>query len=241
MATRILLVEDDPTTGAFLMTAAHGVPAEVDPVADCASAKLRARERDYDLWLVDANLPDGSGAALLAWLRARGLRTPALAHTADDDPAVADALRAAGFLDVLVKPITISRLHLVVRGTLGIDGARPPPRIAESRPAPGPWDDAAALAALNGERAHVAALRGLFLGELPASLERIRAASGAGDVDALRAVLHRLRASCGFVGAARMGAAVAALQAEPDSAQALARLLDAAQDVLSSDPGPRGA
>ncbi|HVI58421.1 MAG TPA: response regulator [Luteimonas sp.] len=231
---RILLVEDDPTTSAFLVTAARGVPAEVDAVGDCAGARLRARAGGHDLWLVDANLPDGDGAGLLAWLRARGLRTPALAHTADGDPAVAAALRAAGFLDVLVKPITISGLQLAVRSTLGIGTAHVAPRVAEVAPFAGTWDDTTALAALNGERAHVEALRRLFLAELPAIRDAVRDAVLAGDDDALRAALHRLRASCGFVGAARLAGAVVALQAAPASGSALAGFLDAAQDALSS-------
>lgn len=234
---RILLVEDDPTTSAFLVTAARGVPAEVDAVGDCATARLRARAGGHDLWLVDANLPDGDGAGLLAWLRARGLRTPALAHTADGDPEVAAALRAAGFLDVLVKPITISGLQLAVRRTLGIDAPHAAPRVAEAARAAGTWDDATALAALNGERAHVDALRRLFLAELPGTRDAVRDAAIAGDIEALRAALHRLRASCGFVGAARLAGAVAALQASPASAATLAGFLDAAQEALSS-PAP---
>src|SRR5690606_38269037 len=118
MTARILLVADDPTTCAFLATAARGVPAEVDVADSCATALARAGDADrHDLWLIDANLPDGDGAGLLATLRARGLRATALAHTATRDHDILAGLRAAGFRDVLVKPMPVDALHAAVRAS----------------------------------------------------------------------------------------------------------------------------
>ena len=239
MTTRILLVEDDPTTSAFLAAAAQGVPAEVDVAESCAAALALAGDRDrHDLWLIDANLPDGDGAGLLASLRARGLRAIALAHTAATEPATLAALREAGFREVLVKPMPASTLQAAVRNVIGLRVSEAAPLAFHADALEAAWDDAAALAALNGERAHVDALRKLFLDELPGTCDSVRAAAHASDADALRAALHRLRASCGFVGAVRMAAAVAALQQAPQSTQALARFLQAAQDTLSSAPVP---
>jgi DNA-binding response OmpR family regulator len=239
MTTRLLLVEDDPTTAAFLAAAAQGVPAEVDVAGSCAAALALAGHQDrHDLWLIDANLPDGDGAGLLATLRARGLRAPALAHTAALEPDILAALREAGFREVLVKPMPATTLQVAVRDTLGLRVSEAAPAAFRTGAIEGTWDDAAALAALNGERAHVDALRKLFLGELPDACDNVRNAAHAGNVDTLRAALHRLRASCGFVGAARMAAAVAGLQESPHSGQALAHFLQAAQDTLSSASVP---
>ena len=76
---------------------------------------------------------------------------------------------------------------------------------------------------------HVAALRRLFLDELPG----MRA--GIADPATRAGTLHRLRASCGFVGAARLDAAVQALQ-ESKSEAALQRVLDTLQDTLDQSP-----
>ena len=95
------------------------------------------------------------------------------------------------------------------------------------------WDDAAALAALGGEQRHVDALRRLFLEELPGQRRAVAAALAAGDVEAAGRELHRLRASCGFVGAARLAEAVHALQAQPRSGDALQRFDAAAGDLLA--------
>lgn len=89
------------------------------------------------------------------------------------------------------------------------------------------------VSALAGNPDNVAALRRLFLDELPMVRDALAGAAERGDVDAMRADLHRLRASCGFVGAARLDAAASMLREAPLSKAALRAFLDAAQDALS--------
>lgn len=216
---RLLLLEDDPVSAAFLATALEAMPARVDVAASLAEAEP-LRDAGHALWLFDANLPDGTGGALLARWRAQGLATPALAHTADPRPEERDALIAAGFADVLHKPLAVAQLQDAVKQALdGIEtcealthGMQEEDATCTASPI---WDDAAALRALNGNASIVAAMRGLFLGELPAVRMRIADAFAHADVDALHAELHKLQASCGFVGAARVLAAVMALREAP--------------------------
>lgn len=235
MTPRILLVEDDPVTRAFLTAAAEALPARVDAVDCLAAARDRIRTQTYDLWLVDANLPDGQGAMLLEEPQRQG--TAVLAHTAACEQDTLARLREAGFADVLVKPLTATALQAAIRSATAndeassFDVAMPANDQASALPL---WDDAKALTALNGQRAHVDALRGLFLEELPATRDTIAAAAHDRDLDAMRASLHRLRASCGFVGAMRLDATVAVLHGTPDSPEALADFLAVAQDTLSS-------
>ncbi|MGH8033501.1 MAG: response regulator [Luteimonas sp.] len=246
MAARILLVEDDPVTSAYLSAAIATLPAEVDAADSVAAALALADRHTYALWLIDANLPDGSGAALLARLRESNRTTPALAHTATPDRAAHDALIAAGFAATLTKPMTAATLHDAIRrallpirpciadaATLGVTRDEPTAAARDADASLPVWDDAAAMRALNGQRNHVDALRALFVGELPAVRASIRDAVQRADDGALRAALHRLRASGGFVGAARLSAAVGALHDAPDSVRALAAFDAACQEVLS--------
>lgn len=234
-APRILLVEDDPISREFLAAAVQAVPAEVDSVDSLAAALSSAQSQDYALWLFDANLGDGTGAELLNTLRGRNPYTPALAHTATGDVDVLDALLAAGFLEVLVKPLPAAAIQGAVRRALGLAAGRHPSIM--DAPA-GPvgkqpvWDDDAAALALNDNHAHIAILRGLFIDELPRLREHIDQAVLGGDFARVRADLHKLRASCGFVGAARLGEAVNALHRCADSAPLLARFNEAAEDTL---------
>ncbi|TDK26023.1 response regulator [Luteimonas aestuarii] len=232
---RLLLVEDDATSRAFLVAASEALPATVDAASSVSEALAIAAARDHDLWLIDAHLPDGSGAELLSMLRARGLHAPALAHTATRDEDTIGTLRAAGFDGVVCKPLPADAwrdaLRQALRGEAATSRTPPGDTTATVRPV---WDDAAALAAMNGNAAHVDALRALFLAELPALAGTLSAASAAGDPHAVLATLHKLRASCGFVGAARVDAAAQALRASPASAPMMAALAQAIQETLSS-------
>lgn len=230
MNPKLLLVEDDPVSRAFLEAASAALPATVALAGDAASALALAHESLFDLWLFDANLPDATGAGLLARLRAAGLSTPAIAHTATRDAAAHDELRAAGFADVIAKPVSAMDWQSALRRALRIDAdARISDGIAMHYGECPLWDDAIALAALNGNAEHVAALRRLFLDELPSMRTRIV------DAETRAMSLHRLRASCGFVGAARLDAAVRSLQ-ESESEPALRGVLDTLQETMDQPP-----
>jgi CheY-like chemotaxis protein len=239
MNPRILLVEDDAVSRAFLGAAVEGLPALVEAVDSCAAARDSAIRVACDLWLIDANLPDGTGAGLLADLRQAERHTPALAHTASRDPADHQALLAAGFAEVLVKPLPMTAIQAAICRALGYDlaVADGEPRLCAKLPH---WDDAAALSALKGEQAHVVALRRLFLDELAAQRRSIEDALAQGDSTAAVRVLHMLRASCGFVGAARLGEAARVLESDPRSAFSLERFRDAANELLTAE-SPSGA
>lgn len=241
---RILLLEDDPVSAEFMSAALAALPARVEHAASLTEARVRlaaepASEHGdrHDLWLFDARLPDGAGADLLVELRAQGHGTPALAHTAEPRPEERAALLATGFIDVLIKPLGVDALQAAVRRALGdapasADAAEAP--SMETTAAMPIWDDAVALRALNGNAAHVAVMRGLFLQELDATATRMAIAAAAGDGAALGEDLHRLRAACGFVGAVRLAAAVEALRETPMSSAALAQFDEAARDTLST-------
>ena len=220
---RLLLVEDDPISAAFLRDAASALPADVHVACNLAEARRAIEAIDFDLWLLDANLPDGRGETLLDHARA-GIRTPALAHTAADDVAARDRLLAAGFVEVLRKPLGVATLHAALRRHLPM----PSHRVADTDLPD--WNDAGALAAL-GDVAHVDALRALFRRELPGQRARIAAAGS--DVAAMQAELHRLAASCWFVGADRLRDAVRHLMAIPSDPAAMQAFADAADAALA--------
>ena len=219
---RLLLVEDDPVSAAFLMDAASAFPADVHLAGSLADARRAIEETTFDLWLVDANLPDGRGETLLQAATGRS-GTPAVAHTAASDAVVRERLLAAGFLDVLCKPLGVAELHAALRRHLPIAAQR-----VDDATAPD-WNDAGALAAL-GDVAHVDVLRQLFRNELPAQRARITAAGA--DTAAIHAELHRLAASCGFVGADRLRNAVRGLMANPDSPDAMQAFVSAADALI---------
>lgn len=211
---RLLLVEDDPISQGFLEAALESLPARVDVADSLASALQRASTRRHDLWLIDVNLPDGTGPQLLQQLRTHHPGVPALAHTADGSLEIAQSLAQDGFNEILLKPLSSTLLLKAVRRALarGNDS-----QSATLESAVSDWDETAALAALNGQRANLLALRELFMTELPGARDAVRSALQCKDNAALCGQLHRLQASCGFVGASRLGRAVRQLHQDPGS------------------------
>jgi DNA-binding response OmpR family regulator len=234
---RLLLVEDDAVSRGFLGLALESMPATVvDTAADAAHASALVREHAHALWLIDANLPDASGEQLLRDLRVLRPNVPALCLTAEVDLQRLDRLRAAGFIDVLPKPLAIATLQSAVRRALAANAPAP-----DTQPI---WDDAQALRALGGNTATMNAMRALFVAELPLQSEAVLRALAVGDAESARAVLHRLKASCGFTGSARLLDAVRALSDTPHDPLCAQRFSDqvaatiAAAQPDHAQPGP---
>jgi len=224
---RVLLVEDDPVTRTFLHGATASLGVEIDLAACMRQALVLAGRVRYSAWLLDARLPDGSGVELLHALRQRQPGIPALAHTAATDPEELQRLRAAGFDAALSKPLSAADWQAAVNALLAMTTPLP----ASTDELPPLWDDAAALGVLGGNADTLAALRELFFAELPQSISTLERASATGDAASIHADLHRLSASCGFVGAARLAAAIAHWRSDPDT---ITTLVQTARQTLAS-------
>lgn len=232
---RVLLLEDDPVSAEFLLAALAPLPLQLAHAASLGQARRLLGEARYDLLLLDLALPDGSGLDLLP-LAGHG---PALALTAELGAERRAGLRAQGFADALSKPIGAEALRQAVASRLGLDAAvaaGPSASVPAAAGAPD-WDEAAALSAC-GSAEVVASLRGLLRQELPPQLGRIRQALQSGQAQAALDELHRLRASCGFCGAAALDAAgialAQAIRAGHASDRLLAELEQAAARLLDA-------
>lgn len=226
---RLLLVEDDPVSRSFLGEALAALPAQVDSAEDIAQALRLAGAGPHALWLIDAHLPDGDGGDCLQALRL--LRdVPALAITAGASREELDDLCRSGFVEVLLKPISIALLLTTVRRLLGeqVDSVREP--SGATLPV---WDEARALSAIGGSHSSLQALRKIFLDELPELRGQLAHARAAQDIQSMQAVLHKLKAGCGFVGAARLSQSVSELTRNPGDADAWRRFEFGADDALA--------
>ena len=111
---RLLLLEDDITLGEGLRDYLRSDGYLVDWCSTLAQARALISE-PYDAWLLDWNLPDGSGIDWLRSLRAKGLRVPALLLTARD--RLSDRIEGldSGADDFLVKPFAPEELSARLR------------------------------------------------------------------------------------------------------------------------------
>ena len=120
---RILLVEDDPTTSRsieLMLTHANLNVFCTDLGEDGIDL---AKLYDYDLILLDLNLPDMSGHEVLRQIRLARVETPILILSGSDDTE--NKLKGFGFGadDYLTKPFhreeLVARIHAVVRRSKG--------------------------------------------------------------------------------------------------------------------------
>ena len=81
LGMRLLLIEDDDILGEGLRDYLRAEGHAVDWFRDLRQAEA-ARGEPFDAWLLDWQLPDGSGLDWLRTRRARGETTPALMLTA---------------------------------------------------------------------------------------------------------------------------------------------------------------
>lgn len=111
MRVRVLVVEDEPLVARAHAKYVGRVPGfEVVGTVHTAADALRhlAERRPVDLLLLDLNLPDGHGLALLQRLRTGGHLCDVIAVTAARDPAVVRSAVAQGVVLYLLKPFTFA-------------------------------------------------------------------------------------------------------------------------------------
>jgi two-component system copper resistance phosphate regulon response regulator CusR len=114
---RILLIEDEKKTAAFLAKGLAEAGFSADIAEDGESGLRAALSNPYDLLIVDVLLPKKDGWAVVAAVRQK-LETPILFLTACDN--VRDRVKGLdlGADDYLVKPFAFSELLARVRSLL---------------------------------------------------------------------------------------------------------------------------
>lgn len=121
---KLLLIEDDATTAAYVAKGLREEGHVVDHLTDGREALVQAMSGGYDVLVVDRMLPGLDGLSLVRALRSAKVETPALFLTAMggvDDRI--EGLRAGGD-DYLVKPFAFGELSARI-DVLGRRAAQP--------------------------------------------------------------------------------------------------------------------
>ncbi len=107
---RMLIVEDDPSLGPFLLRGLKLEGHEGRLAPDGQTALRYAAEESYDLILLDLSLPEKDGVQVLEEMRRGGVDASVLVLTGRN--AVADRVRCLdlGADDFLIKPFSFSEL-----------------------------------------------------------------------------------------------------------------------------------
>ena len=159
---------------------------------------------EYSLVLMDCQMPDLDGYEATRQIRKSelaGSHLPILAFTAHALADELDKARAAGMDDVVTKPLDVGELRRTLRRFLD---TRPPPSEA------GP--PAAEVRPRLTERRRSVQLIDLFLGQVPLQIDNLRELVRCEQRTAVGPVAHKLKGSCGSLGALALADLCASIQ-----------------------------
>lgn len=110
MATRVLVIEDDPETAGEIVTELSSQGFQVDWAATGIDGLARASSGVYDVMTVDRLLPEIDGLTIVEHIRRHGIKTPVLVLSALGE--VDERVRGlkAGGDDYLTKPFALVEL-----------------------------------------------------------------------------------------------------------------------------------
>jgi len=112
---RILIAEDDEALGRFVRQGLESESYSVEIVSDGEQARQSATEQDFDLVILDLNLPKVDGVSVLRHLRLKKPSLPVLVLT--QRTRVEDRVECldTGADDYLPKPFSFSELSARIR------------------------------------------------------------------------------------------------------------------------------
>ncbi|WP_428415853.1 ATP-binding protein [Methylibium sp.] len=197
LAGRVLLAEDGVDNQRLLTAFLRQAGVTVTVVGNGREAVETALRQDFDLILMDIQMPVMDGIAATKMLRAAGYRRPIIALTANVMKSDIQRYREAGCDHVLAKPVDREVFYEVVaRQLLAADaltgGAEDDPDFARE----------------------MAALKAAFVAGLPAQIDAIRAALRLEDWPALTSLMHTLKGTAGSYGFGRLTDLAAEVETE---------------------------
>jgi two-component system sensor histidine kinase/response regulator len=205
---RVLLAEDNPVNQRvavrMLTTRGHHVT-----LVETGRAAVEATEREqFDIVLMDIQMPDMGGLEATAAIRAREMQTGGhlriVAMTAHALKGDRERCLEAGMDDYLAKPVDRQVLFQVVEQSATAGAVA----VVER----GTFDATRMLTQLSGDVELFRELGQLFLEVCPGQLAAVRAAVQAADCQRLAAAAHTLKGSAGTLGAEQVVASAEALE-----------------------------
>ena len=129
---RLLFVDDDPILREFAQVNLASTWADVDVAADGVEALQACGRRNYDLLLVDLDMPRMDGFELLAHLRAdpATAHLPVIVETGREDVDAIDRAFQAGATAFVTKPLSWRLLAYQIR--FALRAARAEARLRQS-------------------------------------------------------------------------------------------------------------
>ena len=200
----ILVAEDNATNQKLVVRLLEPHGHQLTTVSNGREAVERSAENAFDVILMDVQMPEMDGFEATAAIRLReaatGRHTPIVAMTAHAMAGDRERCLDAGMDAYVSKPLRTEDLIAAIDELFGVvsppveTGAAAPPVQAAS----GAIDRTALLMDFGENRKLLAEVTTVFLNDLPAQMETLRAAVKSGDAAAVASAAHALKGSVGL-------------------------------------------
>jgi two-component system, sensor histidine kinase and response regulator len=197
---RILLAEDNPVNQKLALRMLQKAGYTVSVADDGEKALELLTQGDYDLVLMDVQMPrmDGFQATrrIRELERSTGVHIPIVAMTAHAMSGNREECLAEGMDGYIAKPIRVDELYQTIENLVkGLpQGEETSLPLSSGNPT---FDEAEIIDRLDGDRDFLYELVDLFLDDYPRHLEAMRSAVHSGNLSGLRESAHTLKGSIG--------------------------------------------
>ena len=242
----VLVAEDHPVNREYMAALLENMGHHAHFSANGQEAVQAARQRHFDVVLMDLHMPLMDGLAATHAIRAladpRAATLPIIALTADAFPETRDRCLLAGMNDYLTKPVSPQKLASSLRRLFGSPASTADVLAGNGQDKMPAALQAASLidtgaietALLALPRPQLAAMTHAYLDELPGTVQQLRAALRNAQPLDLRVQAHALRGAALNLGLTALAANAQALQegAANLPAHEVARLVQRFDDLL---------
>ncbi len=188
---KVLLVEDTPEIQKLVTAYLEDYGINIDVADNGQQGVDYAMKNDYDLVLMDVQMPIMNGKQATKTLRANNYKQPIIALTADALTEHAEEFKEIGFTETLTKPIVINHLMSTIRDYLegnNTSQQSAAPKVANTKEAPDNINDGMAHLSLK------------FLNRLPNYVHDMKTALESKKLSDAKAIAHQLKGLGGSFG-----------------------------------------
>ena len=219
-AIRILAVDDMPINLRLLKTWLQDSPVELVLCHSGQEAFEHCQQADFDLILMDVQMPDMDGLEATRLIRKTSLNqgTPVIAVTAHAFKEEQEKLMNSGMDDYLPKPLELAQLINIIKRWCSVpESAESSSELVKSKTIESVLPDLDWQLALNRSYQNPKAAHDLlqeFCEQLPESFNDIESASHLEDWPLMQQQVHRLHGACCYTGVPKLQRLCAEIEAQ---------------------------